>query len=164
MGAHSRDPEVYARREAELAAAKTAGEVDAMQQRWAAEDWAADQAADLRTREVVELRSRIAVLERVLGPGGRRLGGDLAKGFGDALRKIRQADRAAILGELEQRGFVTYGGVWDENSTYARGALVTHAGSAWVALTPAEKGLRPGKAPAWRLCIKSGDGKGPLTV
>ena len=41
---------------------------------------------------------------------------------------MRKEDRERILGEVERRGFVTYGGVWDEGTDYARGALVTHGG------------------------------------
>src|SRR5687767_7115806 len=101
MSVHARDPAVYDRREAELAAAKTAADVDVLQQRWAAEDWSAAQAVDWRNKEVADLRSRVAALERILGPGGRRLGSEVAKATGTALRQIRQDDRAAIWGEIE---------------------------------------------------------------
>jgi hypothetical protein len=117
---------------------------------------------DWRSKQLDELRQRVAQLERILGPRGKRLTGDLIAGIGKALAEIREQDRARILGEIEARGFVTYGGVWDETVEYPRGALVTHGGSAWVALTPAEKGLKPGKAPAWRLAVKGESGsKGP---
>jgi hypothetical protein len=153
--------ETMRRREAEFDRATTAADVDQLVKQWSSEDAAALDAEDWRTREVAELRQRVAALERLLGPGGRRLAGGITRATGDALREIREQDREHLLGELEKRGFVTYGGVWDEAAEYPRGALVTHGGSVWVALTPAEKGLRPGKAPAWRLAVKGESGKGP---
>jgi hypothetical protein len=121
--------------------------------------------ADWRSQQLDELRRRVAALERALGPGGRRLADDLIAGIGGALGKIRAQDRERLLAEVERRGFVTYGGVWDEATEYPRGALVTHGGAAWVALTPAEKGLRPGKAPAWRLAVKGeSSSRGPTAA
>jgi hypothetical protein len=119
---------------------------------------------DYRSKQLDELRRRVGQLEALLGPHGKRLVDELAKGFGQALGQSRTRERKRLLAEVEKRGFVTYGGVWDESTDYARGALVTHGGSAWVALTPAEKGLRPGKAPAWRLAVKGESGKAPVAV
>jgi hypothetical protein len=119
---------------------------------------------DYRARQLDELRRRVAAIEALLGPGCKRLIGDIAKGFGQALGQSRTRERERLLAEVEKRGFVTYSGVWDEATDYARGTLVTHGGSAWVALTPAEKGLRPGKAPAWRLAVKGESGKAPVAV
>jgi hypothetical protein len=121
-------------------------------------------AADWRTKRIEELGRRVGQLETLLGPGCKRLVGDIAKGFGKALAESRTRERERLLAEIEKRGFVTYGGVWDEATDYARGTLVTHGGSAWVALTPAEKGLRPGKAPAWRLAVKGESSKGVVTA
>jgi hypothetical protein len=152
--------ETMRRREAEFDRATTAADVDQLVKQWSSEDAAALDAEDWRTREVAELRQRVAALERLLGPGGRRLAGGITRATGDALREIRTQDRTHILGEVERRGYLSYGGVWDEAATYQRGALVTYGGSAWVALTPAEKGLSPGRAPTWRLAIK-GESKMP---
>jgi hypothetical protein len=149
------------RRQLEFDQAATAADVAQLQVRWQSEDAATFAAEDYRVKEVAALHQRVAVLERLLGPGGRRL----AEVTGDALRRIRTEDRALLLGEVERRGYVTYAGVWDEGTDYVRGAMVTHGGSAWVALTPAEKGLRPGKAPVWRLAVKSGEaGKAPVVA
>jgi hypothetical protein len=152
------------RREHELALAKTRAEVDALEERWQAEDRAWREAADWRTQQVRDLTNRVAQLEKILGPRGRRLADDLIAGIGEALGKIRVQDRERILGEVEKRGCVTYGGVWDETTEYPRGALVTHGGSAWVALTPVEKGLKPGKAPAWRLAVKGESSRGTVVA
>jgi hypothetical protein len=152
----STDPTTMRRRDAEFAKAETAADVDRLTKQWQSEDAAVLHAEDWRTREVVGLRQRVAALERLTG--------DLAKATGDALRQVRQEERAHAAAELERRGFVSYHGVWDEAGAYPRGALVTHGGSAWIALTPAEKGLRPGRAPAWRLAVKGLDGKGPAVA
>jgi hypothetical protein len=148
------------RRQLEFDRAETAADVDQLVKRWSSEDAAALDAEDWRTREVAELRQRVAALERLLGPGGKRLIGELAKATGDALRLVRQEERAHTAAELERRGYMAYRGTWDESAAYDRGSMVTHGGSVWVALTPTEKGLRPGKAPAWRLAVK-GEGKMP---
>jgi hypothetical protein len=135
------------------------------------EMWRAEQASrakaretDWRSQQIDELRRRVATLERILGPRGKRLTDDIAAGVGAALGKARTQDRERVLAEVEKRGYCTYGGVWDESTAYARGALVTHGGSAWVALTTAEKGLRPGKAPAWRLAVKGESSRGPTAA
>jgi hypothetical protein len=156
----SLDPTTMRRREAEFARAATAADVDRLKERWQREDAAALDAEDYRAKEVAELRARVAALERLLGPGGRRLAGGITRATGDALRQIRQEERAQTAAELERRGYVSYGGVWDEAAAYPRGALVTHGGSVWVALIAAEKGLCPGKAPVWRLAVK-GESKVP---
>ena len=121
-------------------------------------------AADWRTKEMVDLRRRVSQLEAVLGRDGRKLVDELAKGFGAAIAQSRIRERERMLAEVEARGYVTYCGVYDEATDYARGALVTHGGSAWVALTPAEKGLRPGKAPVWRLAVKGESSRGTVAV
>jgi hypothetical protein len=156
----STDPETMRRRQIEFDRAETAFDVARLQERWQSEDAATLAAEDYRVKEVAALHQRVAALERLLGPGGRRLAGGITRATGDALREIRTQDRTHILGEVERRGYLSYGGVWDEAATYQRGALVTYGGSAWVALTPAEKGLSPGRAPTWRLAIK-GESKMP---
>jgi hypothetical protein len=161
VNAHpSLEPATLRRRQLEFDRAESAYDVAQLQTKWQREDAAAADAEDYRTKEVVDLRQRVAALERLLGPNGRTLISGFAKATGDAIGRVRLEERAHTAAELERRAFMRYGGVWDEAAEYPRGALVTHAGSAWVALTPAEKGLRPGKAPAWRLAIK-GEGKMP---
>jgi hypothetical protein len=119
---------------------------------------------DWRTKEVVELRQRVAALERALGPGGRRLTDDLIAGIGQALGKIRAQDRERLLAEIEQRGFARYCGTFDETVEYSRGAMVTHAGSTWVATGPVTKGARPGRAAEWRLTAKGDANKPPVVA
>jgi hypothetical protein len=143
------DPVTMRRRQFELTKAETAFDVAQLQVKWQSEDAAAADAQDHRVKEVTELRARVAALER-------RLGG-FAKATGDALREIREQDRAHLLSEVAKCGFVRYGGVWDAAADYARGAMVTHAGSTWIATGPCEKGARPGKAAEWRLAVKSAD-------
>jgi hypothetical protein len=123
------------------------------------------EAEDWRTHEVVELRRRVAQLEKILGPRGRRLAGDLIAGIGEALGKIRVQDRERLLGEIDSRGYCRYVGTWDEGADYNRGAMVTCAGSTWIATGPCAKGVRPGRAAEWRLAVKGGEAsKGPVTV
>jgi len=155
------DPKVIRRREAEFATARTSADVARLQERWQLEDDAVLAAQDYRIKEVADLRARVAKLEKILGRSGENLINGISKAAGIAIRNVRAEDRERILGEIEDRGYVTYAGTWDETAEYPRGSLVTHAGGAWVALTPVEKGLRPGKAPAWRLAVKGESGKGP---
>jgi hypothetical protein len=151
------DLEVVRRRERELASARTRAEVDALDERWRAEDAAWREAADWRTQQVRDLTQRVAALERVLGPGGKRLIDDLVAGIGTALGKIRAQDRESILGEIERRGYCTYRGVWSPEATYPIGSLVTCKGATWAALSDVPKGVRPGSDPAWQLAVKSGE-------
>jgi hypothetical protein len=116
---------------------------------------AVERTRDWRAREVAELRARVAKLERILGQNGKNLIDGISKAAGTVIRNVRAEDRERLLGEIESRGYVMYAGIWDEGVEYARGSMVSCAGSVWVALTPIEKGLRPGKAPAWRLAVKS---------
>ncbi|MCE3248554.1 MAG: hypothetical protein K0R41_2379 [Geminicoccaceae bacterium] len=157
----STDPTTMRRRDAEFAKAETKAAVDQLQERWQREDAAALNAQDYRVKEVADLQARVARLERLLGPGGKRLAGGLAKATGDALRRIRTEERERILGEVEKRGYVSYRGTWDEGADYARGAMVTCAGSTWIAVGPIDKGERPGRGASWRLAVKGESGKGP---
>ena len=89
------------------------------------------------------------------------------KGGEGHLRRGQEFDALseARANELEARGFVTYRGTWDEALDYARGAMVTHAGSTWIATGPCAKGARPARAAEWRLAVKGGEvSKGPVTV
>lgn len=55
--------------------------------------------------------------------------------------------------ELEGRG-IKYCGTYQRALDYERGAVVTHQGSAWIALT--ETGAEPGTDAAWQLMVKRG--------
>jgi hypothetical protein len=137
--------------------------------------WREEQAAraeahekDYRARQLDELRQRVAALERVLGPHGKSLIGDIAEGFGAVLGKARAAERERILAEVdkrfEERAPLSYAGVWSEGVAYRKGSMVTHAGSAWIALAGVEPGAKPGRAPEWRLAVKSAESKGTVVV
>jgi hypothetical protein len=120
---------------------------------------------DWRSQQLDELGRRVAALERILGPHGKRLTDDLVAGIGEALGKIRVQDRERILGEVERRGYCTYRGVWSPEATYPIGSLVTCKGAAWAALGDVPKGVRPGSDPAWQLAVKSGEaGKGTVAA
>jgi hypothetical protein len=124
---------------------------------------AVEQAKDWRNREITELRARVAKLEKILGRRGENLINGISKAAGITIRNVRAEDRERLLGEIESRDYVTYAGTWDETAEYARGALVTHAGGAWVAVAPVAKGERPGKGPSWKLAVKS-DSRAPVTA
>jgi hypothetical protein len=124
---------------------------------------------DWRSRQLEELRRRVAALEAVLGSGGRKLIDELAKATGDVLGRARQLERERLLAEvdkrLEERAPLSYAGVWSESAAYRKGAMVTHAGSAWIAVGGVEPGSKPGRAPEWRLAVKSAEGsKGIVTA
>lgn len=72
--------------------------------------------------------------------------------IGQALRPLHERIKA-----LEERPTETladaYRGAWLPGK-YARGCLVTHGGSLWLAVEDAEG--KPGGSPAWRLVVKSG--------
>jgi hypothetical protein len=55
---------------------------------------------------------------------------------------------------LAKKGVMQDAGIWREGETYAKGALATHGGSAWVA-TIENTGMKPGDGAAWRLAAKS---------
>lgn len=81
------------------------------------------------------------------------------------MNKIDQLEQRLVLAEarivaLEARPVFDYCGVWQPATRYPRGAVVTHAGSAWCALDEVI-GQRPGEAATgWRLMVKRGrDGK-----
>jgi hypothetical protein len=84
---------------------------------------------DYRAQQLEELRRRVAALERILGPRGRRLTDDLIDGIGQALGKIRAQDRERLLAEIEGRGYLSHKGVWDSDQAYPAGAVVTDHGS-----------------------------------
>ena len=134
------------------------------------EMWQAEQASrakaretDWREKKLDELGRRVTALERILGPGGKRLIEDIATGVGAALGKSRAQERGRILGEVEARGYVSYRGTWDEGVGYEKGAMVSCGGAGWISVAPVEKGARPGRAAEWRLAVK-GDGARPPVV
>jgi hypothetical protein len=51
-------------------------------------------------------------------------------------------------------GSLKYCGIWDETTDYSRNSIITHNGSAWIALRDS-KGDRPGSTGSWRLMVKS---------
>lgn len=81
-----------------------------------------------------------------------------------ALRAQHERDVIARLDELLQRLAESgdgksladaYAGVWRAGQSYVRGNVVTHSGSAWLALSDTS-GERPGEAPMWRMIVKRG--------
>lgn len=61
----------------------------------------------------------------------------------------------------KSRSSLAYGGVWQRAISYQEGDVVSHGGSAWVALRKTVKGEEPGAVPAaFQLLVKRGaDGK-----
>jgi hypothetical protein len=58
-----------------------------------------------------------------------------------------------------EKGGIRYRGIFQRADVYARGDVVTHGGSAWIALNGVE-GAVPGQAESWQLMCKRGaDGK-----
>jgi hypothetical protein len=84
-------------------------------------------------------------LDRVLAKMGQMIGAEL--------KPLRER-----IAELEAREWV---GVFEQGRSYAKGAIVSHDGSAWVA-TRAYPEAKPGAGPnsGWRLIVKRGrDGR-----
>lgn len=76
-----------------------------------------------------------------------------------ALEK-RVAELVERVHTVEASG-IKAGGVWQRALPYARGTVVSHSGSAWVALTKADEGVAPGDDHnVWQLLVKKGsDGR-----
>jgi uncharacterized protein YhaN len=151
------DLDIQTARTREFEAATTAAEVKALDEKWRREDEAAEQAAkhaaDWRDAELHELRARVARLEHFIEAKD--------DGLVELLAMVTGKLRKDIRSEIEQRSLMTYKGVWDEAAEYQPGSFVTAAGAGWVAVGPIEKGERPGKAPGWKLAIKSPPPKEP---
>lgn len=83
---------------------------------------------------------------------------EFAKVVSDAMERrlapIREELKALQEGEVVARA---YKGLYDPETEYARGNLLTEAGSLWLCVHPT-KG-RPGKSADWRLVIKGGPGR-----
>jgi len=72
--------------------------------------------------------------------------------IGGALKPL--VERISALEQAQTKSLAdSYKGAWLPGR-YARGALVTHGGSLWLAVEDAEG--KPGGSPAWRLIVKSG--------
>lgn len=67
----------------------------------------------------------------------------------DEIRALR-----ARVHDLESRG-IKYCGTWQKALDYKRGDVVTHAGSAWVALAEQTR-AEPGATGGWQLMVKAG--------
>ena len=82
----------------------------------------------------------------------------LAKVVSEAMERrlapIREEIKALREGDVVARA---YKGLYDPDTEYARGNLLTEAGSLWLCVHPT-KG-RPGKSADWRLVIKGGPGR-----
>lgn len=83
----------------------------------------------------------------------------LMKGMAPVLREYLAEQLAPIakrLDELETKG-LAYAGTWQRAQPYKRGNVVTHEGSAWVALKDVDEGSRPGgDLEGWQLMVKAG--------
>ena len=108
--------------------------------------------------EVAGLRKQVAELQKRPAPA-RGLGGQDGAKFAEAVvagvREYVARNLAPIVNrvkELEARPAMTYEGVWRTGRPYARGAVVTHAGSVWYCLE-ATTSKPPGSA--WQLAAKS---------
>lgn len=97
---------------------------------------------------IVALEKRLADIEagaarKAASPSGKKL---------DAL--------AARVAELEAGGLIYSGIFQNSRATYRKGTVVTHGGSAWIALRETQEGEEPGSSKAWQLAVKRGkDGK-----
>jgi hypothetical protein len=88
------------------------------------------------------------VTQRELGRLMERVG----RAVREALEPLRQR-----IGELEQREWV---GIWTSGKSYAKNSIVSHDGSAWLAVRQYPEGKPGGANTGWRLIVKRGrDGK-----
>ncbi|WP_338722378.1 hypothetical protein [Devosia sp. XK-2] len=83
----------------------------------------------------------------------------MAMGLATVAFRSVEALQAKVI-EIEAAG-IKFAGVWQRAQSYERGAIVTSAGSAWVALKEVPEGTVPGQSPEhWQLMVKAGrDGK-----
>jgi hypothetical protein len=113
--------------------------------------------------EVVELRKRVAALERFIRERPRLSLSDVE--FADSLVTAATRGDARAIGELydaleprikalEARPQMKYAGVWREGCDHLEGEFVTYRGSMWYCHTPTN--ARPGTSPDWQLCVRSG--------
>lgn len=131
------DHATRARRDREFEQCNNKHQVDQLMDRWAVEDAQALLAEKSERQQLVDLRRRVAQLERVVAA--------LPAALGQVLGKT-----------MKNQIGMQYGGVHDINLSYRPNTLVTTGGSLWLALTEVEKGQRPGRAPGWKLIAKAG--------
>jgi hypothetical protein len=69
-------------------------------------------------------------------------------------RKLKPLEQriAALESERHKSLADAFQGPWLPRATYLRGALVQHAGGAWLALEDTDG--KPGEAPGWRLLVR----------
>jgi hypothetical protein len=148
--------DVMARRDREFAEAKSARDVDMLQRKWQAEDAAAAAAADWRNRELIELRGRVAALERaLLSKNGRGLSMHVCQLLGDVFAGLKKDILKKLeprIAKLEERQ-VRFCGVHQIGASYEPGSLVTKAGGLWHASKATRES--PGQSSDWSLCVKS---------
>ena len=79
--------------------------------------------------------------------------------LGRLLEKIGRAIKQELdrrMAEIEAKQ-LKLGGVWKASERYAENTLVSFQGGLWI--SRADTTARPGgSSPAWRLCVKKGDG------
>ena len=66
----------------------------------------------------------------------------------------RIAELEAQLARVEEKG-LAFRGIWQRASDYARGDIVTHAGTAWAATAAVKAGEKPGEGGPWQMMLKS---------
>jgi hypothetical protein len=131
-------------------AAKTEAEVKALEEQWRREDEAEIAVQSSQAQQMADHERRLAVIEDILE-------NQMVELLAHVIKTVKQD----VLDQIEQRGLLTYKGVWDEAVEYRPGSFVTTVGSAWVAIAPCAKGERPGKAAGWKLAVKSPQPKEP---
>jgi hypothetical protein len=137
--------DIQAARTREFEAAQTAAEVKALDEKWRLEDAAAEQAQSWQARQAADHERRLAYVEDILE-------NEISKLLVTVIKTVKKD----ILDQIEGQGYVRYAGTWDADAEYARGTLITHDGSGWIATGPVTKGAKPGRAAEWRLAVKSG--------
>jgi hypothetical protein len=160
----SLDLETELERRALFDRAGSAAEVARLQAAWNAEDERTIAAGDARARELKALQARVAVLENVLGDGGRSLARLIIDATAEALGNVLVQTKGEIMAQVERQGFLVYRNIWSPEAEYPHGSLVTCKGAGWVALGAVPKGIRPGSDPVWQLAVKGETGKGPAVA
>jgi len=69
-----------------------------------------------------------------------------------------QAVAESMVDFCASKGFMAFKGTYDADVIYEKGNICVHDGASWCALTKTVKNAKPGRAPEWRLIMKS-DGK-----
>jgi hypothetical protein len=150
--AQNLDPDVMARRRAEVERCTHISQIFRCEERWKHEDAAAErttQEADnqrLAQLEAQVRRLQAQVHEHDVALGLKtRSGGSLVRAIGAHLSEAKAELRSEMLRDH---------GVWREGETYPEHALVTHDGALWHARSAT--GERPGNgATNWRMMTKT---------